>query len=246
MRFFKIGGRSGAVGILGTLVLTSLVVVSALYFDNVHSAEMARRMMSDGGRLQMNRSGLADVKSFAAQYHGTITGKRHSDPCVETDCLAVTSIPDDDFWEKHPKLSNWRDNLMRRRWSYSVFMWVEGGRLVAQQQWLSYATPKHTVVVITETSKPSAKLCANDSYRLHHSFATNFAPHHFNVWVDANSPADKEVQRLNIRCVTTFGGCSSVSDVAPSAWTHYEADQQALASHPSEAQDTFECPELHR
>jgi hypothetical protein len=62
-----------------------------------------------------------------------------------------------------------------------VFTWVEVGKLVAQQQWFSYATPKHTVVIITETSKPSEKLCANESYRLHHTFATNFAPHHFNV-----------------------------------------------------------------
>jgi hypothetical protein len=246
MRFFKIGARSAAVGILAALVLTSFVIASALYFDNLHSANRARQMMSDGTRLQMSRSGLADVKTFAAQYHGTTTGRRHSDPCVETDCLVVTSIPDNDFWERHPKLSNWRDKLIRRRWSYSVFTWVEDGKLVAQQQWFSYATPTHTVMVITETSKPSEKLCANDSYRLHHSFATNFAPHHFNVWVDTNSPADEEVLRLNFKCVTTLAGRASISDVAPSAWTHYEADQEALASHPSEPHDRSDCPELRR
>ena len=231
---------------LGTLVLTSLVIASALYFDNLQSANIARRMMGDAAHLQMNRSGLADVKAFAAQYRGSITGKRHSDPCVETDCLAVSTIPDNDFWERHPKLSNWRDNLIRRRWSYSVFMWVEGGKLVGEQQWLSYATPKRTVVVITEASKPSAKLCANNSYRLHHTFATNFAPHHFNVWVDANSPGDEEVLRLNIGRVATFAGCGSISDVAPSAWTHYEADQETLTSHPSESHARSECSELRR
>jgi len=77
-----------------------------LYIDNLHSANIARRMMSDGAHLQMNQSSLADVKTFAAQYHDSITGKRYSDLCVENDCLAVISIPDDDFWEKHPKLSN--------------------------------------------------------------------------------------------------------------------------------------------
>ena len=129
----------------------------------------------------------------------------------------------------------------------SIICWYKfPSQLLAEQQWLSYATPKRTVVVITEASKPSAKLCANNSYRLHHSFATNFAPHHFNVWVDPNSPSNDEVIRLNIRCVTTFAGCSSVSDVAPSAWIQYEADQVALASHPSEPQDTPDCRELHR
>jgi hypothetical protein len=44
---------------------------------------------------------------------GNTMGKRHSDPCIEKDCLVVTSIPDNDFWERHPKLSNWRDNLIR-------------------------------------------------------------------------------------------------------------------------------------
>ena len=134
MRFFKIGARSAAVGILAALVLTSFVIASTLYFDNLHSANQAWRMMSDGTRLQLSRSGLADIKTFAAQYHGTTTGKRHSDPCIETDCLAVTSIPDNDFWERHPKLSNWRDSLIRRRWNYSVFTWVEDGKLVAQQR----------------------------------------------------------------------------------------------------------------
>jgi hypothetical protein len=246
MRFFKIGVRRAAIGILATLVLASIVTASALYFDNLHSANMAKQMMTDAALLRVNQSSFADVRSFATRYHGTTSGKWHSNPCVATDCLAVSSIPDDDFWERHPKLSNWRDNLIRRRWSYSVFMWVEGGKLVAQQQWLSYATPKRTVVVTTETSEPSAKLCTNDSYRLHHSFATNFAPHHFNVWVDPNSPGNNEVLRLNIRCVMTFAGCSSVSDVAPRAWTHYEADQAALASHPSELQETSDCRELHR
>ena len=167
MRFFKIGARSAAVGIIAALVVTSFAIASALYFDNLHSTNQAWRMMSDGTRLQMSRSGLADVKTFVAQYHGATTGRRHSDPCVETDCLVVTGVPDNDFWERHSKLSNWRDNLIRRRWSYSVLTWVDG-KLIAQQQWFSYATPTHTVMVITETSKPSEKLCANDSYRLHH------------------------------------------------------------------------------
>jgi len=35
----------------------------------------------------------------------------------------------DAVWDRHPKLSNWRDNLIRRSWSYSVFMWVEDGKI---------------------------------------------------------------------------------------------------------------------
>jgi hypothetical protein len=246
MRFFRTRVRSVAIGLLAMLVLAGFVTASALYIDNLHSANMAQQMMTDAALLRMNEASLADVRTFARQYNGTASGKWHSDLCVETDCLAVTSIPLDKFWDRHPKLSNWRDYLIRRRWSYSVFMWVEDGKLVAQQQWLSYATPTRTVAVITETSKPSEKLCANDSYRLHNSFATNFAPHHFNVWVDANASADKELLRLNLGCVTTFAGCAAVSDVVPSAWSHYEADQKAGASHAREPHDSSDCPQSLR
>src|SRR5437588_9112179 len=243
---FRIGVRSVAIGIVTTLVLASIVTASALYFDNLHSANMAKQMMTDAALLRVNQSSFADVRNFATRYHGTTSGKWHSNPCVVTDCLAVTSIPVDGFWDRHPKLSNWRDNLIRRSWSYSVFMWVEDGKLVAQQQWVSYMTPKRTVVVITETSKPSKKLCADDSYRLHHSFATGFAPHHFNVWVDATSSANNELLKVNIECVTTFAGCAAVSDLYPSAWTHYEADQQTLASQPQGLYDTSDCQGLRR
>lgn len=233
-------------GVLSTFVLASFVAASALYLDNLHTANIARRMMSDAASLQVNQSTLAEVRAFASQHHGSIRGNWHSDPCVERDCLAVTSVPVDDFWGRHPKLSNWRGCLIRRRWSYSVLMWVAEGKLVAQQQWFFYATPKRNVAVITETSKPSQKLCANDSYQLHNSFAANFAPHHFNVWVDADSPANEELLKLNIGCVATFTGCAAVSDVVPSAWAHYEADQQALASHPTVSRGTSDCRGLVR
>src|SRR5262245_32807015 len=109
MRFFRIVVRTVAIGLPATLVLASFVTASALYFDNLHSTNIAQRMMSDAALLRVNQSGFADVRTFATRYHGTTSGKWHSDPCVETDCLAVTSIPVDEFWDRHPKLSNWRD-----------------------------------------------------------------------------------------------------------------------------------------
>ena len=46
----------------------------------------------------------------------------------------MTSIPDNAFWERHPKLNNWRDSPIRRRWNYSVFTWVEDRKLSSEVQ----------------------------------------------------------------------------------------------------------------
>jgi hypothetical protein len=60
MRFSTNGVRRAAIPVLGSLMLTGLVIASALYIDNLHSANAAQRMMSDAARLQINRSRLAN------------------------------------------------------------------------------------------------------------------------------------------------------------------------------------------
>ncbi len=235
MRRFKIA----TVVVLALLVSAGVGTALVLYFDNVHNARMAEGMMNEAALLRVDKSGLADVVAFAAKYHGTTTGKWHLDPCVATDCLAVAGVSSyGGFWARHPKLSDWRDHLFRRAWQYSVLMWVENGKLVAQQQWLEYGTPRRTVAVITETSDPSPKLCSSPSFRLHHAFTVNFAPHHFNVWVDANASDFKRLLNLNINCVTRLAGCTAVSDMVPAAWQHYEADQQVFARQPDAPDET--------
>jgi hypothetical protein len=184
----------------------------------------------------VKESTLADVRTFAASYSGTTSGKWHSDPCVEADCLAVTQLPAEAFWQRHPKLREWRNKVFRRSWSYSVFLWVEHGRLVAQQQWFVYVTPERNVV-----GKPSEKLCQNQSYRLHSAFTTNFSPHHFNVWVDGKATAYRELVTFNLASATTLPGCAAVSDVVPRAWRQYEADQQLLNSGAAKSHPTPDC-----
>jgi hypothetical protein len=185
-------------------------------------------MMHDAALLRVNESSIADVRAFAAHYSGTTTGKWHANPCIEADCLAVTQVPSKAFWQRHPKLSEWRNKVFRRNWSYSVFVWVERGKVVAQQQWFVYVTPRRNLAVITQTSDPSGKLCQNESYRLHSAFATYFSPHHFNVWVDPKATTSAGLVTLNFSCAGNLSGCTAVSDVVPSAWQRYEADQQLL------------------
>lgn len=239
MRLIKLHGRGAALAILTSLLLAAAAVASALYVDNLKSVRIAERMMHDAALLRVNESSIADVRAFAAHYSGTTTGKWPANPCVEADCLAVTEVPSEAFWQRHPKLSEWRNKVFRRNWSYSVFVWVERGKVVAQQQWFVYATPHRNLAVITQTSDPSAKLCQNESYRLHRAFATNFSPHHFNVWVDPKATASAELVTLNFSCAGNFSGCAAVSDVVPNAWKYYEADQQLLKTGAAEFHSTY-------
>lgn len=219
-----------AAGAAGVVLLAAAGAVLLLYLDNQRNIEVANQMMDDAASLEIGHSGLSEVRAFGAKYHASLSGKRQQvSPCVEADCLVVASVPREEFMQHYPKVSNWLAPILRRRWNYSVFMWVENGRLTAQSHWFVYATPKRNLAVIADITPPHGNLCQDESYRLHHEFAVYFAPHHFEVWVDP-SKQGKQLARFHFGCVNSFAGCSAVSEVVPAAWQRYQSDQEAITS----------------
>jgi hypothetical protein len=109
-------------------------------------------------------------------------------------------------------------------------MWVKDGKLDGVEQWFWFTTPTTRAGVITDTSRPSSKLCRNPFFRLHHTFAAYENAKHFAVWVDSSAASEKEMLILNVGCAVSVRGCRDVAEMAPIAWTKYESDRPSVDS----------------
>ena len=199
-----------------TLAVAAVVVSGgaiAVYTISRNEVHTAQQMMNDVARLEIAKSGLTDVLAFAHKYRGSWG----PNPCLESDCL-VTAVPDsNDFWVRHPKLGYMARHVSRRSWQFVVWMWVKDGKLTAIEQWFGYYVPHSSSFVITTLSEPGRRFaCQNRSYRLHHAFAVNPAPHHFNVWVNPTAGQEREMLLT--------------------AWREYEADQPLIEVNESKWQ----------
>jgi hypothetical protein len=213
---------------LGLMLAVALVAALLAYSISRREIVVAKQMMDDVSRLEVEKSGLDDVLAFAHKYNGAATGSWQSHPCLEADCLVMADPDKNDFWERHPKLGYAADRVSRRGWTFVILMWVKDGKLVEIQQWFGYFTTRKNLFVITTHSRPSPGLCRNSSYRLHHAFATYLGPKHFNVWVSPEGKQEKEMLRLDVQCVLRISGCKDLSDMVPGAWRRYEADRPLM------------------
>ena len=73
----------------------------------------------------------------------------------------------------------------------------------------------------------------NPFYLLHHTFAAYPGPKYFNIWVRPTATQEKEILRLSVDCVLRMSGCTGVADMAPAAWSAYEADRQLIDANES-------------
>lgn len=218
----------------------------ALYMMNRREVRVAQKMMTDASQLQIGRSTLADVLTYASKYNGEKRGAWPDRPCRETDCL-VTAWPNkNDFWERHPKLGYAVQRVLRRGWHYSILIWVKDGKMSGIQQWFAYSKPRVSSFVITTVSQPSPELCQNPYYQLHHEFVAYPSAKAFHVWVNPAATSEKELLRLKFSCALRMSGCKGIADMVPAAWARYEADAPIVEANESgwrnEATGNSDCP----
>jgi hypothetical protein len=212
----------------GTIIAALLGFALLVYSINCREVRTAQRMMEDVAQLQVQASVFADVLALSHKYNGEATGTWHDQPCLESNCLISLAPDKDDFWERHPKLAYAKVRILSNGWRLYILMWVKNGKLSAVEQWFVYLTPKVSTSVITEVSPPNLRLCGNPHYRLHHTFAANPGPKHFDVWVSPSAIQEREILLLNVDCVLRIPGCRGVPDMAPAAWRAYENDQRLI------------------
>jgi hypothetical protein len=217
----------------------------ALYMMNRREVRVAQKMMTDASQLQIGRSTLADVLTYASKYNGEKRGSWPDRPCRETDCLVTAWANKNDFWERHPKLGYAVQRVLRRGWHYSILIWVKDGKMTGIQQWFAYSKPRASSFVITTVSRPGS-LCRNPYYRLHHGFAAYPGPKAFHEWVNPEATSEKELLRLNVACALRMSGCNGIADMVPTAWARYEADAPIVEAQESrwrsEATGNSHCP----
>ena len=208
-------------------VMAVFVLAGALCWVNAHRQRLAVQMMNDAARLKPG-SDMSDVLAFANRYSATLGATSPLKSCTDSDCLVMAGVPSDTSVERHPKLNNAYDDILRRAWKYEVSIWVKDGKLTGQQQWFSYNTPTRNLAVIAETSSGSRRLCRHPSYILHDAFSVEMAPHHFSIWVNPKAKEADAISQLDLQCVSALRGCNSLSEMAPEAWRRYERDRPAI------------------
>jgi hypothetical protein len=217
--------RIGLYCVLGLLVLVVAAAIGA-YSITRHEARTAYQVMADAAELRVGSSTFTDVLAFGRKHDGDATGSRQAGRCVESDCLVSVMVSKDDFWDRHPKLARIADRIVKRGWSFIVFVWIEDGKMSAIEQVFGFSRGKDNLVVITDISPPQLRLYNNPSYRLHSSFAVYPGPNHFNVWISPNATQERAMLHLDFDCVLRLSGCKGVSDMAPRAWTAYQTEQR--------------------
>lgn len=212
----------------GTIIAASLGFALFVYSINRREVKNAQRMMEGVAQLRVQASSFTDVLAFSQKYNGEATGTWHDQPCLESNCLISLAPDKDDFWERHPKLGYAMVRISRSAWRFHILMWVKDGKLTAVEQMFVYLTPKASAAVISRVNQADRGLCGNQFYRLHHTFAANPGPKHFNIWVSPLATQEREMLRLNVDCVLHISGCRGVPDMAPAAWSAYENDQRLI------------------
>jgi hypothetical protein len=213
-----------------TVALAVFLLLFAIHSLNKRQAYVAQNMMDDAARLVVGKSSFEDVLAYAHRYNAETTGSWHQNPCTEADCLVTADVHTDDFAQRHPKLGSLPTRISRRYWGFITLMWVKDGKLDGIRQWFWYVTPTRNAAVITDTSRPSSKLCHNPFFRLHRSFVAFQSAKHFEIWVDSAAASERQMLRLNLGCASSIRGCRDVAEMAPIAWTMYESDRPLVDS----------------
>lgn len=218
----------------------------ALYTMNRHEVRVAQEMTADASHLQIGRSNLADVLAYARKYNGDTRGSWPNRRCLETDCLITAWANKNDFWERHPKLGDAVQRVLRRGWHYSILIWVKDGKMSGIQQWFAYSKPRASSFVIITVSQPSPELCQTPYYQLHHEFVAYPSAKAFHVWVNPAATSEKELLRPNFSCALRMSGCKGIAEMVPAAWARYKADAPIVEANESgwrnEATANSHCP----
>ena len=216
-----------AVGIIALSSLTIVCLACLSYTASRFELARAKEMMNDAAHLKVGAS-MSEVLAFARKHNGTSSGKWAKDPCTPSDCLVVATVASNEWAEKHPKVYKAYSYIIRRGWSYSILMWVENGVLVAQRQYYHYSTPTVSNAVIVQISPAYSRLCGFPSYQLHKAFTVDMGPKHFNIWAHSSNKELSRVSEVNLTCVNTIRGCTTLAEMAPEAWRVYERDRPTL------------------
>jgi hypothetical protein len=227
--------------VCGTVLLAIAAVSLFVYRISRQEVVTAYQLIDDASRLTIGSSGLNEVLLMSQKYRGEATGSSHEEPCQERDCLVYIAVDTHDFWDRHPKLNYLLIRILRRGWRFRTLIWVKNGKVDAIQQWFNFSNTKSNLAVIATVSRPSSRLCNNESYRLHPTFALNPGPKHFNVWVSSQATQERELLRLNVSCVLSTLGCRNIGEMAPQAWRRYIGEQPEIKSRKKSSDLSPEC-----
>lgn len=210
--------------VLAVCAITIAVIVRQ---HNHTIRERAEALMNGADKLYVSQSSLDSVLAYSRQFGGEERSRYPKGNCTRADCLVVVSALPLDFMSHYPRLIATGERVGVHTIVANVSLWVKDGKLEAVEK--VFISPKGVggLLVVITTSRPSDNLRKSPSYLLHPGYATSFTYSYgspiFRYWTDAETQPQP---RMNLQCVTSFAGCTAVSQILPTAWAQYQADQR--------------------
>jgi hypothetical protein len=230
------------------LVMLSTIAFSwvVLYLSARYERRKAEHLIADLRVFPFATAGFAEVRDFALQHGGGVAGGGPSQTppftCTAQNCRfdiwlgRPFSRPPTNQWLRQPLYAT-LPYLGLRPWVVYADFEVRGGVLMRSRTqigqlkrgalggYMGLLTIEYSILTERTTTPYFRQTGRSDDYAVVKPHVTGPPTEAYQAWVlQAPDAPMTRVFDTDLRCLTTIiHGCSGLSDLAPSAWQHYQA-----------------------